>query len=98
MREAFEEAWLAPEAEAWLAAVRFLGRAAWDDVDAFCGISHPESELAREPKARPPSKSPCQGVRCQSWAISASRVASPLKSESAQTSAGPTCAWSTVGL
>ena len=31
-------------------------------------------------------------------AISASRIASPLKSESAHTSAGPTCAWSTVGL
>ena len=98
MREAFEEAWLAPATEAWLDDVRFPGRSAWDGVDLFCGISHPESELAREPKARPPSKSPCEGVMCQSWAISASKVASPLKSESAQASAGPTCAWPTVGL
>ena len=87
MREAFEEAWLAPAAEAWLDDARFPGRTAWGGVDLFCGISHPESELAREPKARPsstvptrrsttaseePCESTCGGVMCQSLAISES--------------------------
>ena len=72
MREAFEEAWLAPAAEAWLDDARFPGRPAWGGVDLFCGISHPESELAREPKARPPPESTCGGVMCQSLAISES--------------------------